>query len=87
MLAKVIKARRAREPIELLESPGVIWPTHINDREDSDFEQRLIEALSKPFSQGEYDKLYGLASQSSDGGTLNTQWNCWARSAIQAMEK
>ncbi|KAF0892851.1 hypothetical protein E2562_018640 [Oryza meyeriana var. granulata] len=41
---------------------GVIWPTHINDRAESDFKQRLIHVLSKPFSQGEYDKLFGMAT-------------------------
>uniref|UniRef100_J3LW19 Uncharacterized protein n=1 Tax=Oryza brachyantha TaxID=4533 RepID=J3LW19_ORYBR len=44
------------------ESPGVIWPTHINEREESEFKHRLIGALSKPFSQEEYDKLYGMPS-------------------------
>ncbi|XP_006652118.2 uncharacterized protein LOC102702648 [Oryza brachyantha] len=41
---------------------GVIWPTHINDRAESDFKQRLIHVLNKPFSQGEYDKLFGMAT-------------------------
>uniref|UniRef100_A0A0E0KN84 Uncharacterized protein n=1 Tax=Oryza punctata TaxID=4537 RepID=A0A0E0KN84_ORYPU len=43
-------------------SHGVIWPIHINDREESDFKQRLIHALNKPFSQGEYDKLFCMAT-------------------------
>uniref|UniRef100_A0A0D9W2T5 Uncharacterized protein n=1 Tax=Leersia perrieri TaxID=77586 RepID=A0A0D9W2T5_9ORYZ len=43
-------------------SHGVIWPIHINDRKESDFKQRLIDVLDKPFSQGEYEKLYGMAT-------------------------
>ncbi|XP_066161681.1 uncharacterized protein [Oryza sativa Japonica Group] len=51
-------------PIEDVEkqSHGIIWPTHINDRKESNFKIGLVEALSKPFCQGEYDRLYGMAS-------------------------
>ncbi|XP_052153706.1 uncharacterized protein LOC127771808 [Oryza glaberrima] len=43
-------------------SQGVIWPAHINSRPDSDFKQRLLDALSKPFSRKEYIKLFDMAS-------------------------
>ncbi|XP_015691379.1 uncharacterized protein LOC102711880 [Oryza brachyantha] len=51
-------------PIEHAEkkSSGVIWPAHINEREESEFKQRLIGALSKPFCHQEYDKLYRMAT-------------------------
>uniref|UniRef100_A0A0D9W2R0 Uncharacterized protein n=1 Tax=Leersia perrieri TaxID=77586 RepID=A0A0D9W2R0_9ORYZ len=44
------------------DSTGVIWPAHINDREESEFKQGLIDALSKPFSKEEYDNLYRMAT-------------------------
>uniref|UniRef100_A0A0D3FYF7 Uncharacterized protein n=1 Tax=Oryza barthii TaxID=65489 RepID=A0A0D3FYF7_9ORYZ len=60
------------EPVVILPDPkvcdwvagsqGVIWPAHINSRPDSDFKQRLLDALSKPFSRKEYIKLFDMAS-------------------------
>uniref|UniRef100_A0A0D9W7N6 Uncharacterized protein n=1 Tax=Leersia perrieri TaxID=77586 RepID=A0A0D9W7N6_9ORYZ len=41
---------------------GVIWPTHINNRPDSDFKRRLLDVLNKPFSRKEYIKLFDMAS-------------------------
>uniref|UniRef100_A0A0E0BUN3 Uncharacterized protein n=1 Tax=Oryza glumipatula TaxID=40148 RepID=A0A0E0BUN3_9ORYZ len=41
---------------------NIIWPPHINDREESSFKQGLIEVLSKPFCQEEHDELYGMAT-------------------------
>ncbi|XBI57444.1 hypothetical protein VPH35_038839 [Triticum aestivum] len=40
---------------------GVVWPTHIMERPDSEFKERLMCVLRKPFSQGEYDMLLGNA--------------------------
>ncbi|KAG8082822.1 hypothetical protein GUJ93_ZPchr0014g46972 [Zizania palustris] len=41
---------------------GVIWPTHINSRSDSDFKRRLMDVLRKPCSKREYLKLFDMAS-------------------------
>uniref|UniRef100_A0A0E0DAV5 Uncharacterized protein n=1 Tax=Oryza meridionalis TaxID=40149 RepID=A0A0E0DAV5_9ORYZ len=54
--------RHETEPHTTSQSAGIIWPPHINDREESSFKQGLMEALSKPFCQEEYDKLYGIAT-------------------------
>lgn len=43
-------------------SQGVIWPTHIHQRPDSDFKRRLMEVLLKPISRREYIKLFDMAS-------------------------
>ncbi|KAF8643119.1 hypothetical protein HU200_066992 [Digitaria exilis] len=37
---------------------GIVWPTHITQRPDSDFKRRLIEALRKPVGQKEYYRLF-----------------------------
>ena len=41
---------------------GVVWPTHIMERPDSEFKERLMCVLRKPFSQGEYDMLLDKAT-------------------------
>ncbi|KAI5013947.1 hypothetical protein ZWY2020_055337 [Hordeum vulgare] len=41
---------------------GVVWPKHIMERPDSEFKERLMRVLCKPFSQGEYDMLLGNAT-------------------------
>uniref|UniRef100_A0A0E0DAV4 Uncharacterized protein n=1 Tax=Oryza meridionalis TaxID=40149 RepID=A0A0E0DAV4_9ORYZ len=60
--AKIIFAGGAYVACKNHQSAGIIWPPHINDREESSFKQGLMEALSKPFCQEEYDKLYGIAT-------------------------
>lgn len=37
---------------------GIIWPTHITRRPDSDFKRRLIKALTKPVAPKEYYRLF-----------------------------
>uniref|UniRef100_A0A804MCJ4 Uncharacterized protein n=1 Tax=Zea mays TaxID=4577 RepID=A0A804MCJ4_MAIZE len=37
---------------------GIIWPTHITRRPDSDFKRRLIKALTKPVARKEYYRLF-----------------------------
>jgi len=37
---------------------GIIWPTHITRRPDSDFKRRLIKALAKPVAPKEYYRLF-----------------------------
>ena len=37
---------------------GIIWPTHITRRLDSDFKRRLIKALTKPVAPKEYYRLF-----------------------------
>uniref|UniRef100_A0A0E0P5H3 Uncharacterized protein n=1 Tax=Oryza rufipogon TaxID=4529 RepID=A0A0E0P5H3_ORYRU len=49
--------RHETEPYTTSQSAGIIWPPHINDREESSFKQGLMEALSKPFCQEEYDNF------------------------------
>ncbi|KAL5216064.1 hypothetical protein ABZP36_007465 [Zizania latifolia] len=59
--AKIVK--KDKEVVEIMKTDqGVIWPTHINEREESDFKQRLMHVLSKPFNQEEYDKLFVMAT-------------------------
>ncbi|KQJ83817.1 hypothetical protein BRADI_5g17040v3 [Brachypodium distachyon] len=41
---------------------GLVWPTHIMKRPESRFKERLMQVLSKPFSQREYDQLVHRAS-------------------------
>ena len=45
-----------------LHGVGVVWPTHIMEKPDSEFKERLMCVLRKPFSQGEYDMLLGNAT-------------------------
>ena len=50
-------------PIHLIqggkvEKEGIIWPTHITRRPDSDFKRRLIKALTKPVAPKEYYRLF-----------------------------
>ena len=45
-----------------LHGVGVVWPTHIMERPDSEFKERLIRVLRKPFSQGEYIALLDKAT-------------------------
>lgn len=47
---------------QALHGDGVIWPTHIIERPESGFKQRLMHVLGKPFGEGEYEKLYGMAT-------------------------
>ncbi|XP_062184280.1 uncharacterized protein LOC133888153 [Phragmites australis] len=44
------------------ELQGAIWPTHIVERPESDFKQKLMEVLKKPFNQEEHDELFGMAT-------------------------
>ncbi|KAF8669831.1 hypothetical protein HU200_051005 [Digitaria exilis] len=37
---------------------GIVWPTHITKRPDSDFKRRLIEALTEPVARKEYYRLF-----------------------------
>jgi hypothetical protein len=41
---------------------GVIWPTHITERPESDFKRKLMKVLMKPFNQEEYDELFAMAT-------------------------
>ncbi|TVU15041.1 hypothetical protein EJB05_38541, partial [Eragrostis curvula] len=41
---------------------GVIWPTHIIERPDSDFKRKLVKVLKKPFNQEEYDEMFSMAT-------------------------
>ncbi|KAJ1272048.1 hypothetical protein BS78_06G173500 [Paspalum vaginatum] len=41
---------------------GIVWPTHITQRPDSDFKRRLIEALTKPATRKEYFILFDKVS-------------------------
>jgi hypothetical protein len=46
-------------PVHLIQGEkGIIWPTHITRRPDSDFKRRLIKALTKPVSRKEYYRLF-----------------------------
>ncbi|XP_048558533.1 ABC transporter F family member 4-like isoform X1 [Triticum urartu] len=54
-------SRHDAEPHVASGLDGVVWPTHIMERPDSEFKERLIRVLRKPFSQGEYDMLLGNA--------------------------
>ncbi|GJN26870.1 hypothetical protein PR202_gb14836 [Eleusine coracana subsp. coracana] len=44
------------------EVEGVIWPTHIIERPESDFKRKLMKVLIKPFNQEEYDELFAMAT-------------------------
>ncbi|CAD6260150.1 unnamed protein product [Miscanthus lutarioriparius] len=53
--------RRAGHPTNSggkVEKEGIIWPTHITRRPDSDFKRRLIKALTKPVAPKEYYRLF-----------------------------
>ncbi|RCV34743.1 hypothetical protein SETIT_7G183400v2 [Setaria italica] len=53
------RARRRTNSGEKVEQElGIIWPTHITRRPDSDFKRRLIEALTKPVARKEYYRLF-----------------------------
>lgn len=41
---------------------GIIWPTHITRRPDSDFKQRLIKALTKPVAPKEFYRLFDVVT-------------------------
>ena len=45
-----------------LRGVGVVWPRHIMEKPDSEFKERLMCVLRKPFSQGEYDMLLDKAT-------------------------
>lgn len=40
----------------------VLYGPHIIERPESGFKQRLMHVLGKPFGEGEYEKLYGMAT-------------------------
>ncbi|KAF7010214.1 hypothetical protein CFC21_024659 [Triticum aestivum] len=50
-----------RKQVFLMELHGVVWPTHIMERPDSEFKEKLMRLLRKPFSQGEFDTLLDKA--------------------------
>uniref|UniRef100_A0A0A8YJX5 Uncharacterized protein n=1 Tax=Arundo donax TaxID=35708 RepID=A0A0A8YJX5_ARUDO len=49
-------------PQNTSELQGVIWPTHIMERPESEFKQKLMEVLNKPFNLAEYDDLLATAT-------------------------
>ncbi|KAL6652311.1 hypothetical protein ACP70R_011236 [Stipagrostis hirtigluma subsp. patula] len=45
------------------ELQGTVWPTHIIERPESEFKEKLMKLLSKPFNQEEYDELFAQATK------------------------
>uniref|UniRef100_A0A8R7PHQ6 Uncharacterized protein n=1 Tax=Triticum urartu TaxID=4572 RepID=A0A8R7PHQ6_TRIUA len=45
-----------------LRGVGVVWPTHIMEKPDSEFKEKLMRLLRKPFSQREYIVLMDKAT-------------------------
>ena len=45
-----------------LRGVGVVWPTHIMEKPDSEFKEKLMCLLRKPFSQREYIVLMDKAT-------------------------
>ncbi|OEL13758.1 hypothetical protein BAE44_0025225 [Dichanthelium oligosanthes] len=41
---------------------GIVWPTHITRRPDSDFKRRLIKDLKKPVARKEYHRLFNMVT-------------------------
>ncbi|GJN26867.1 hypothetical protein PR202_gb14833 [Eleusine coracana subsp. coracana] len=57
---------REDERREETDLEGIIWPTHIIERHESEFKQKLIKALTtKSFSHNEYDTLFAMATKRS----------------------
>ncbi|KAL6903417.1 hypothetical protein ACP4OV_004230 [Aristida adscensionis] len=50
-------------PHGTLELQSSVWPAHINERPESEFKEKLMEVLLKPFNQEECDKLFALATK------------------------
>ncbi|XP_044458393.1 uncharacterized protein [Triticum aestivum] len=64
----IVKRKRKSSNVQNAESRtaselhGVVWPTHIMERPDSEFKEKLMRLLRKPFSQGECDTLLDKAT-------------------------
>ncbi|KAI5013945.1 hypothetical protein ZWY2020_055335 [Hordeum vulgare] len=54
--------RLFKESSVVWELHGVVWPTHIMERSDSEFKEKLMGLLRKPFSQEEYNTLLDKAT-------------------------
>nr|CAB3479844.1 unnamed protein product [Digitaria exilis] len=50
--------RRSNSGEKVEQELGIVWPTHITKRPDSDFKRRLIEALTEPVARKEYYRLF-----------------------------
>ncbi|KAG2573645.1 uncharacterized protein LOC120641379 [Panicum virgatum] len=54
--------RRTNSGAKVEQELGIVWPTHITRRPDSDFKHRLIEALTQPVARKEYYRLFDMVT-------------------------